>query len=226
MIDNNLADLALAGDFTLQGTLAKPILFGHADVVKGNIYFQNGKYLIERGSIDFQNPNHINPIIDVTGSTNIGGYEIELSVTGPMNKIRFNYASTPPLSDLDILSLLTTGRISEGRERARDFAGIGAASFLSDQVMSGFASDSGKIFGFDRFRIDPRLTGEQSKPTAWITAGKRITRDLSVTSSLNITTARENIILVEYQLTPNIYLVGTKDKDGNGGLDVRYRLSY
>jgi len=119
--------------------------------MKGDIYFQNARYRIEKGTLDFQNPDHINPVIDITGTTTISQYDITLYIQGLLNKIRFNYASTPPLSDLDILTLLTTGRVSEGRERARDFAAIGATSFLTDQVLSGLASDSGKNFRFRRF---------------------------------------------------------------------------
>jgi len=227
MVDNNLADLELLGSLALQGTLEDPIIFGHTSVLDGEIYFQNVEFKLQKGNIDFQDPRQINPVLDLVASSLINNtYDITLTFYGPLDKLRFSYSSNPPLSEVEIISLLATGRIREGRERVQDLATVGVSSFLTDQFLGGVSQGAARLFGFDRFAIEPSLAGEETRPTAWLTVKKQFPHNFSVTYSYNFTRQEESIILIEYQLTENLVLVGTKDKDGSRGFDINYRLSY
>ncbi len=56
---------------TLRGTYDQPVLFGHADVERGEVTFEGRRYQVTRGTIDFTNPTRIEPFFDVEAETNV-----------------------------------------------------------------------------------------------------------------------------------------------------------
>ena len=63
--------MVASADLTLRGTYDRPVLFGHAEVERGEVTFEGRRYLITRGTIDFTNPTRIEPFFDVEAETNV-----------------------------------------------------------------------------------------------------------------------------------------------------------
>src|SRR5262249_40938413 len=70
-VENNLARMVANADLTLRGTYDRPVVFGHADIERGEVTFEGRRYRITRGSMDFTNPNRIEPFFDVEAETNV-----------------------------------------------------------------------------------------------------------------------------------------------------------
>ena len=71
-VDTNLLRMSANADLSLQGTLDRPVLLGHADIVdRGEVNFEGRRYRITRGSIDFSNLNRIEPFFDVEMETTV-----------------------------------------------------------------------------------------------------------------------------------------------------------
>ena len=81
-------------------------------------------------------------------------------------------------------------------------------------------------FGLDRFSIDPFLVGQFANPTARMSLGKQITRDLSVNYSTNLNATTEAIILIEYTPEGNMSWILSRDEEGDVGIDVKFRKSF
>jgi translocation and assembly module TamB len=80
-----------------------------------------------------------------------------------------------------------------------------------------------------RFSIDPLLVGRGSDPTARITLGQRITKNLTVTYSQNLTSGTnglDRVVLVEYRLSNRFSVVGYRNDRGEVGFDVRLRKRF
>src|SRR6185295_9980750 len=60
-LDSNLGQIVARADLTLNGTYDQPVLFGRADIERGEIFFEGNLYRITRGTIDFLNPTRIQP---------------------------------------------------------------------------------------------------------------------------------------------------------------------
>ena len=56
-IDNNLARIVSSADLVLRGTYDKPVVFGRAEIERGEVTFEGKRYVVTRGTIDFSNPN-------------------------------------------------------------------------------------------------------------------------------------------------------------------------
>ena len=63
------------------------------------------------------------------------------------------------------------------------------------------------------------MTGAETDATARMTLGKRINRNLDVTYSRLLSTREDQLLTLEYQLTPELRRKGTRDEDGSFGID-------
>src|SRR4029079_11392102 len=64
-LDSNLGQIVARADLTLNGTYDQPVLFGRADIERGEIFFEGNRYRITRGTIDFLNPTRLQPFFDL-----------------------------------------------------------------------------------------------------------------------------------------------------------------
>ncbi len=102
------------GELHITGDLAKPIINGEFNIVYGKIYVLKNEY-----NVDYMNIRIINnsPYINARLSTSIAQTFIFINVTGPIDDLRFDYSSTPPMTKEQILATLllkeTPATISE-----------------------------------------------------------------------------------------------------------------
>lgn len=233
-VNNNLAELIGSASLKLTGSVDNPIVSGEASVTRGTLFLRNERYQINRGLFFFPGTRSRQVQFDVESDTEIRGYRVILNLSGSLEKLNVTLRSEPALSQVDIVNLLTTGQpptsirqiqaagsVTSGQVAANTAAGI-LFGTLSSQV----EQRTDKLFGLNRFQIDPLLTGRGSNPTARITIGRRITRDLSVTYSTDLSTGREQVFLLEYQIRRNISLIGIRNEDGSYGFEFRLRRQF
>ena len=232
-IENDLASVEGRLDLDIGGTFGDPALTGHVEISTGFLDFQGSRYRITRGSVDFVDPFRIEPVVDVAAETELRDYRIILGISGRGDEIRLDMRSDPPLPQLEVVSLIAGGRTRE--ELAEDRA-AGAALPTSERLFRGGAatiladllqSRAGSRFGLlDRFRIDPFLVGAENNPVARVTISEQITRDLTITYSQDLSSNRQQIILIEYFLNNDTSFIASRDETGAVGLDIKLRKRF
>jgi hypothetical protein len=233
-IDNNLATLQARAELQLQGTTAAPVIQGRAEVDRGRIYFQGRTYVIRQGTIDFVNPQKLDPNFDIEAETRIQSYRVTLRVNGTLERVTPTLTSDPPLSPVQILSLLagaeesTVAGLTQAQaqsDQAR-LAAAGAATLAAGRISEEVGLERGaeKLFGLNRFSIDPSLLrGAGTTPTARITLGKRITPDLNVLYSQDLRGTEQRVLTLEYTLSDRLSVLFTREDPGGLGFDLRLR---
>jgi translocation and assembly module TamB len=243
-IDNNLATLTASADLALQGTSRAPLVTGRAEIDRGRLYFQGRTYEVQRGVLDFVNPQRLDPLFDIEADTRIRSYRVTLRVSGTLERVTPTLTSDPPLSSLQILALLAGQAESEvanltqteARQDQGRLAAAGAATLAAGRISEsmGLEREAERLFGLNRFSIDPSLLrGAGTTPTARVTVGKRITPDLNVLYSQDLRGTEERILAVEYTLTDRFSLLLTRTDPGTAktgvergwAFDVRIRQS-
>ncbi|MBI4680446.1 MAG: translocation/assembly module TamB domain-containing protein [Nitrospirae bacterium] len=226
-IDNNIARTPVKVDLNVQGTIAQYGLIGRLDARGGTIFFRNNEFEIIEGSVDFVEFNKIVPVFHITAETFTGGYRVRLNLDGPIDKFSLSLFSDPPLSDMDILTLLTGGHIS--KESKGFEAGIGAGeavAFLTGELQDVIEERFKNITGFERFEISPQ-TSVKGTVSPRITVGKRLLgQKLFVTYSTSIGTTEEHIIKLQYNVSKNFSIIGLRDEIGSVGTDFKYRFEF
>jgi len=237
-VDNNLADLQARADLTIQGTSTNPVVLGRAEVDRGRIYFQGRTYVIRQGTLDFVNPQKLDPLFDIEAETRIRSYRVTLRVGGTLERVTPTLTSDPPLSSVQILALLAGGderdvaNLTQAQAQANQgqLAATGAATLaagkLSEEV--GLERGAERLLGLNRFSIDPSLVrGATTTPTARLNVGKRITPDLSVLYSQDLRSNDVRLISLEYTLRDWLSLLLTREEPTGGfGVDVRFRQAH
>lgn len=228
LFQNNLAKMPLDVDVFLRGTVNHPQFLGRIEARKGAVYFRRNEFKILDASVDFVDPNRMNPVLDIQAETQVREYLIRLAVTGTADHAVVTFISEPSLSDSDILSLLALGKT--GSELKGKEAGVGAgeaASFATGQFQDIFEQRARSLTGFDRFQVDPYINrNDTSVPR--ITVGKELVQNKAyVTYSSNVgASAPEQIFRIEYLLDRHFSLVGERDDLGNNGADIKYRFEF
>ncbi len=245
-IENNAARLVLSADLILGGTLDRPTVFGRAEVERGEVLFEAKRYVVTRGSVDFSNPTRIEPFFDVEAETRVRvpgqTYQVILRAAGTPQRLDVELSSDPPLSQVDIVSLLFGDvRPTQDAElsalRSQDVAEqqllqSRAARLLASPISSGVERVVEQTFGVDTFQITPSLVDpyQQSSrlnPSARVTIGKRISERVYLTFARSLTaSSRDQIILLEYDQSDRFSWILTQNEDESYSLDVRVRHTF
>jgi len=232
-VKNNLADAVGSAYINLRGSLDAPQASGRILLTRGTLNFRNGRYDLTRALITIPGRRGAEPTIDFQAESDIRGYHISINFNGTIAKLQTTVRSEPELPEPDIISLILTGSISGGDRStiaSLGQTGLGLAqSILSASLSEQLERGTQRLFGLSRFSIDPLLVGRGSDPTARITIGQRIAKDLTVTYSQNLTSGVsgiDRVVLVEYRLSNRFSVVGIRNERGELGFDIRFRKKF
>lgn len=227
-VDNNVAKIPVTPDLLIRGTIGKPVLLGRLEATSGKVYLRNNEFNLVNAVAEFADPTRLNPMIDLQAQTQVREYLIQLTLSGTLDRIKVMLLSDPPLSDTDIITLLTLGKTSEGIEGHEAALTTGeAASFVTGQIQDAVEERVKRVTGFDRFQIDPYLTTSGISSGPRLTVGKRLMSDkVYVTFSSNVGTSEDQYIRLEYMLNKNLSFVGERDELGRFGGDLKVRFGF
>jgi len=226
--DLNLTSSAvsLQGQANLRviGTAADPVIVGRTEFTGGDIFLMNKRYQIERGIIEFSNPNRTEPVLNVLLTTTINQYNLSLTFLGPLDKMQTNYVSDPPLPTADIINLIARGQTTQ--QAAAAPSNFGASSLLAQGAASQVSSGIQKLAGLSSLSIDPTLGGNDSNPGARVAMQKRITSSFLFTFATDVTSTQREIIQGEYQFNKRWSASVTRDENGGFAVDGKYRKRF
>ena len=232
---NNLAQLTGSADLQLRGNLAQPILFGELAMDPGGrVIYNSTDYRLERGRVVFADPYRLEPEIDLLATTKVRDFDINLALSGPLEKLEARFSSEPPLPDVEVFRLLAGGDtyvdqaelVPDRTAKLDEDKGNSAAGFLYGQAASAIGDRVNSLFGFDKFRIDPLTGSGDNLAKAQLTVGKRLSKDLFLTYSVDPSTPDNQKIRVEWQLTDSLVLVLTQNGDDTFSADARWESTF
>ncbi len=226
--DLNLSSSAvsLQGQANLRviGTAADPVIVGRTEFTGGDIFLMNKRYQIERGIIEFSNPNRTEPVLNVLLTTTINQYNLSLTFLGPLDKMQTNYVSDPPLPTADIINLIARGQTTQ--QAAAAPSNFGASSLLAQGAASQVSGGIQRLAGLSSLSIDPTLGGNDSNPGARVAMQKRITSSFLFTFATDVTTTQREIIQGEYQFNKRWSASVTRDENGGFAVDGKYHKRF
>jgi hypothetical protein len=235
-VENNLARMVANADLTLRGTYDRPVVFGHADIERGEVMFEGRRYRITRGTMDFTNPNRIEPFFDVEAETNVRDpivrqtYRVMVGFAGTSEQLRPSITSDPPLPTAEVLALLFSGTNSNQAPELRALANPNQAQAdiltarATQALTTPISAEVGRVveqtFGVNTFQLTPSFIDPYStqtgriNPTARLTIGKRISDKVYLTFSRSLnTTTNDQIILLEIDQSDLVSWVLSRNED-------------
>jgi autotransporter translocation and assembly factor TamB len=218
----------LTGSASLEvtGTSNNPGLVGQVEMLDGGeATLLGNRYEIERGSLNFSNPDSVEPFIDLQAATWIQEYQITVQISGTAEHFVTTAVSTPPLSTPDIYSLLGVGYT--GRGYGTGAVGLGlASSILSSELTSVLSRRAQLALPVDQVRVDPFAADSTGNPTARLSVIKQITPAWTVILQTTLSGEREQIVVSRWYLAPGLFLEAGQHEDGSLSLDLKMRRPY
>jgi TamB, inner membrane protein subunit of TAM complex len=224
-VDMPMARLTARGDLRVVGNAASPGLIGRLEVLPGaELQLSGQTYEVDRATVSFANPQRIEPYVDVLARTTVQSWDITVSLVGSLDHLTPTFTSNPPLAEMDIVALLSTGLRAQQVGQAQ--AGTFASSFLTEQLTGVVTNRARSLLDVDQLRVDPIVTSQSGSPAARLTVAKQLSRDWNVTVSTNLASNREEVFVSRWRLGQGLYLEATRDTEGSYALEVKWQRRY
>lgn len=228
-ITTDFLETQVFGHCTLTKSLQTPILNGSFEFQGGAIHFPYKPLSIVQGQLNFL-PNQ-EPLLHIVAKNNIKKYAITLFIDGSIYNPHLELSSIPRLTDDQLSSLLLTGSIKAS-------LALGAPTLLLHNIQSFVQGAKYQhpledylsilLQPFRNIRIMPSISEEQN--ATGLRGGIEIDihdrLHASVQKDLRTSTAEDAAIEIDYQITDDINIRGTKDQHGNMGGEIEMRWRF
>jgi translocation and assembly module TamB len=225
-VNNNFAEAQASAWLRVTGTLDEPLISGRATATNGTLELRERKYQITTAAFDFPGRRGEPLRLNLEAETDISGYRVILGFAGPLDKLKPTLRSEPPLSPGEVISLIATSRTDTVTQEAQALAqtNLGIAdSLLAETLSHQLQQKVTRFFGINRFQLEPLLFGQGSEPTARVTVGRQITKELSITYTFDVTSSQRQAVILEYRLSDRFSLVAARDELEKFSIDFRIR---
>lgn len=256
-IRNNLVEVQLgiaSGSLTVSGTNQRQGLRGELRALPGGrFHLRASEFDIRQAIIRFDDPTRIAPNVDVLAVTeyrrygdsaasgaggtgqSAGLWRISVHAYGDTENLRLDMTSDPPLSQEDVVLLLTIGMTRAEVDQLQAGAlGAGAALEAIATVSGADRAVKNAIPVIDDFRFGSGYSMRTGRTEPQVTVGKRITEDVRANVTTGLAENRELRSNIEWRLGQRIGVQASYDNIndvsssalGNVGLDFRWRLEF
>jgi translocation and assembly module TamB len=260
-IKNNLVETQIQLDNVLAvtGTNQRFGLRGEMHAVPGGhlrLPFGNSVFDIQNAVIRFDDPSRIAAHVDIQAMTEYrrvsaqstsGGtgssasttgnlWRITLHATGDTDNLKIELTSDPPLSQEDIVLLLTIGITrAEADQIQAGTLGAGIALEALSTITNASSAVTKAIPIIDDFKFGSAYSPHSGRTEPTVTVSKRISNNVSANVATTLSDERELYANVRWRLGQNFSIQGSYDNVnndvtssavGNLGVDLRWRVEF
>lgn len=245
-IKSKSLEAVLSANLRVRGTEQEPLLLGQVIADRGTFNYRR-PFRISQAVISFDEPvSPPNPRLDIVGETTVNPYQVQVMVNGNLSSPRVTLTSDPPnrddgspISNLDIVLLITTGKIPEQANKTAEKASVNEifSSFLvfAEEPIEKLFDLSGQTFIREVY-IDSYLSEAEQRPVTrlnvpfnvWGMANAVVQVDDDANAKLSF----------EYPIHEGITLSGSLDSKTNKdetvesplpkdtGFDLKFRFGF
>lgn len=219
-IKNSMCEGAISGQIQVKGRPQSPILLGKIALDKNSrLLFRDRSFEVLSTSVQFNDPNQLNPELFISARTRVNDYDISLLIQGTAKAPVIRLSSLPPLNEQDIISLLALGMTSskieksiQAREQESNTATqIGNAILSNSPIAKGIQQQ----FGID-LQISSAYDDTKNITTQKYTASRNLSKKVKV--SVSRTTGEQQASTegkLQYKINPNVSAVATWENREN-----------
>ncbi len=199
------------------------ILFGEIKSKRGWYTFQNIRIKIVKGIVKFRGLNPPDPELIIVGEKQTKDINVILSLQGSISEPVLKLSSTPPMSEIDILSYLLFNRPAR-QLTARESINLQdqAALFLGSKATRILK----ELLGNTPFSPDVLDFRRDNSGSEIVEVGKYITPDFYVTYEKDVKNDRGDQISIEYRVNKHLSIQSQFGGENQGGVDILWRYDF
>jgi translocation and assembly module TamB len=232
---NLTENLEATADLTLRGNVDHPGMLGRVSITSGTLNFFGARYTIEQGTITFFNPNQINPNINLQFQTSTQGVTVTLTVSGPMDRLKLSYRSSPPLRFDEIVALLAVHKAPTSNPVLAAYQPPtpqlnpeqqGLSTLLGQALANPGSSTLQRLFGVTRLSVNPLFTGITATPQTTVTVVQQVTPDITLTYMQDTASPNPLTVQIEWAVNPRWSVIAQRDIYGELNLNFLYKRRF
>ncbi len=226
-IKNNVGNIWLSININMSGRRLRPVVSGSITTDDGEINYLGLNFDVSRGFIEFRK-QHKEPYLEVHADKEVGIYQINLIMHGPLDNLALDLSATSPngpLAKRDIVSLLIFGSTEEDRQLQNQNGSSFGTSMALTSISGVISQPITRLTHLDVFRL------EEGDPSAGSKSRLFLGKDISDRLRLQFMTdlgSEEAVqtVITEYLLTDNLLIRGLRSTDSKHEVSgvLRFRL--
>ncbi|MCX6128111.1 MAG: translocation/assembly module TamB domain-containing protein, partial [Proteobacteria bacterium] len=245
-VKNKSLEAVLSADLQVKGTDIKPLLKGQIVADRGTFNYRRN-FKISQAVISFDEPvSPPNPRLDIIGETTVSPYKVTVIINGNLQTPKVQLTIDPPnrddgspISNLDILLLVSTGRIPEQANKTAEKASFNElvsffAVFAEEPIEKLFDLSGQTVIREVYF--DSYLSEAEQRPITRVNFPIRLGDKLNAV--LQVDDEANTKVSLEYLIHEGITISGSLDKTSNkqsnvqnvlpadSGLDLKFRFGF
>ncbi len=238
-VDNNLAHIKLHAEMEAIGSVERPNVSGQLSITDGYLLYLDRKFTVQTGVFYFNDPNKINPDLNLTATTSVTAYQalqattynITFGVQGTMEQPQVTLTSVPALERADIISLLTLGatrqQLAGGNGGSTGQILQERAEVLASQQISGYVGQRvGNLLGLDQVSVQGNIFNRSDTTGPELIAAKQISDNLRVTYKTTVGHLNDQAVQVNYDIWRHFSLEGQTNRRGDASLNLKYGIRF
>lgn len=237
-VENDLVRLGMAGGFRIGGSAVWPVLSGSIHAAGGSFRYLENEFEIEALSISFTDPRRRDPYVDLLGVADVVSksgehYVVALSFKGFAFDAVPELTASPPLSEPDIMALLTFGETvgammavgDQTGSSGRSFNELARGAFVS--ALFGLAEQAAaRALRLDTLSLDREALASGDIVGSDVTVEKRFGSRVEVIYATDVGRFSEQRVQLALELADWLSLETESDQDGNHAVDLKWHLRF
>ncbi len=245
-IKNKSLEAVISADLHVRGTDAQPLLLGQVIATRGSFNYRR-TFKITQAVISFDElVSPPNPRLDIIGETNVSPYKVEVLISGNLQTPRVQLTVDPanrddgsPISNLDILLLISTGRIPEQANKTAEKASFNElvsffAVFAEEPIEKLFDLSGQTVIREVYF--DSYLSETEQRPITRVNfpirLGEKLNAVLQVDDEANTKLSLEYLIHESISVSGSVNKISNKPNEAakslpaDTGFDLKFRFGF
>ena len=151
-IHNRNLQSVLSADIQVRGDNINPIVGGQVEFDKGKVIYKR-EFQVQRGIVLFDDPVKPDPTLDILAMSEVDNYRVYIAATGKASNPTVEFSIDPPtresgsaISKLEILVLLSRGKLSEENKSIGSETQSAAASEAANLILGQFEEPVERLF--------------------------------------------------------------------------------
>lgn len=226
-LKSSFLNAEMRGKFSVVGDLDDVHLDGGISSVQGWLIFQRRKFRIDTGEVRFGGvENAFDPHIYIKSEGQVQNTQVYLTLQGHVSSMTPKIYSSPPMSEGDLLALLTLGRDmnSAMQTDSRDLFESEILDGLKNSYISALIGNTiSTALNLDELFLTSLYDKTDGRPRSFIRAGKYIGRNLFIAYEGTLDEKEEETFIFEYRL-PKGFVVNLEfeEPEKDKRIGVRY----
>ena len=223
LMRNSLGRIRGRFKLRLGGTASFPVLNGACEGNQGEIYFSDRSFNLLKARLVFNNKAAIDPLIHVESEAFVQSYRIRFDINGSASRAKPSLTASPPLPFQDIIALVSLGEMFQRTGSSEISSRDSSTALVTSKLTEDIKNRANKLLGINLLRIDPVFSDQSTVNSSRLTIGTTFAKDVVVVYSTDLSATRQQIVYLQYQLSPSISLIAMRNQEGRYSLDLRLR---